>query len=135
MEHEPLLRGGLMSDERTANMRHNYKAEGDNSLNSRYTDLSAFHADNALGHLLESRRSDIDSRQKDLEVRQAQALATLSLRDKMDELNATIGRGIALLAESQADLSRRIETAAQYLHRDAVDLRQRLRVIQGGEAA
>lgn len=123
-----------MSD--TANSRQDYLSPKDGidlAKASPHPDLSAKHADWAVDHLVKS-NSTTDSRERELEVRLAQAYATLSLRDKLDELNATIKLAVSQVLGSQATLNENVKQAAQHLHRDAQELKRHLRVIEG-EAA
>ena len=77
----------------TANMRQDYRQpkEGiDLAANSAWPDMSARNADAALLHLVAAADGTRDSRDREHELRLAQIYATLSLRDKVDELCATL---------------------------------------------
>jgi hypothetical protein len=100
---------------------------------SPYPDQSAKHASYAVEALVRVASSS-DSREKDREAEVAKAWATLSLRDKLDEMVAVVRICTERIIDSQTTLDDHVQTAAQHLHKDAQDLKQRLRVIQG-EAA
>src|SRR3954447_26461081 len=102
----------------------------DLSKDSPYPDQSAKHASYAVDALVRVASSS-DSRERDREAVVAKAWASLSLRDKLDEINATVRLCTKQILESQAKLDQDIQTAAQHLHQDATDLKKHLRVIEG----
>lgn len=123
-----------MSD--TANSRQDYMNPKDGidlTKGSPYPDQSAKHAAYAVEALVRVATGK-DSREQDRDAEVAKAWASLSLRDKLDELAATVRTCSAQIIESQAKLDQDVKTAAQHLHKDAHDLKTHLRVIQG-EAA
>lgn len=78
----------------TANGRQDYRnprAGVDLAATSDFPDMSARHADHAVSALIASELAP-DSREREQHLRLAQVYATLSLRDKVDELTATLKR-------------------------------------------
>lgn len=99
--------------EGTANSRQNYGNPDGRETPTAWPDLSAKHADWALSALTESKRTDLDSRDRERLSTEAHILATLSLRDKLDELTSTLAHVIGAAIETDAELSQTIKTATQ----------------------
>ena len=107
----------------TANMRQDYRnpREGiDLAKDSAWPDQSARHADQAVSHAIAAVTTS-DSRTRESEIRLAQMYATLSLRDKVDELNQTIAGLAGHAIEVNAELSETIKKATQHV---VVELRK-----------
>ena len=114
-----------MSD--TANMRQDYHrpTEGiDLAKDSPYPDQSAKHADWAMSHFVKANGHE-DPSLKAVEVELAKTLATLSLRDKLDELVETI----KVCTSQVLDAQRHLYSKGEQLHRDAQELKH-LRVVR-----
>lgn len=114
----------------TANMRQRYKDPDGRESVVHYPDLSAKHADEAVDSLVQSRRTDLDSRERERLANEALVFAILSHRDKLDEVHATIKHCTTQVLDSQETLA----TAARHLYKDAKEIKAQLHVIQG-EAA
>lgn len=92
-------------------MRQRYKDPDGRESVVHYPDLSAKHADEAVDSLVQSRRTDLDSRERERLSAEAHVFAILSLRDKLDEFHATIKHVAGQSIETNAELSGTVKKA------------------------
>lgn len=97
--------------EGTANERQRYKDPDGREAVVHYPDLSAKHADEAVDSLVQSRRTDLDSRERERLADEAHVFAVLSLRDKLDEFHATLKVLAGQSIETHAELSGTVKKA------------------------